>query len=249
MKATYYVAIETKVSLSRAIVTKEVLDMIVHQLRNQHRGVDFSDFTEHIYNKRRRFTSQSDENRFSYENWLDSDDDDTDIKKINVFSHNEALQNNILLMTLGDYFMMHNFAENNPYNGVSSYFYNGVTIVPSHFEIDDFHVHLVFRIDLPNELPEDEDIQSYIDQIQNLLEDSAGLDANVEKLILVVNDLNPRTPELQTLIDEKLVLTEDFKPSDDDIIIENNKFSLKPEAEDLLLTATGRVKLQLAFLF
>lgn len=241
MKATYYVAIETKLSLSRAIVTKDVLDMIVHQLRSQHRGVDFSDFTEHIYEKRRRFSSQNDETRFSYENWLDSDDNDTDIKKINVFSHNEALRNNILLMTLGDYFMMHNFAD--------SYSYNGVTIVPSHFEIDDFNVHLVFRIDLPNELEDDEDIQSYIDEIQTRLEVGAGLDANAEKRILVVNDLNPRTPELQTLIDEKLVLTEDFKPSDDDIIIENNKFSLTPEAEDLLLTATNYVNLQLACIF
>lgn len=241
MKVTYYVAIETKLSLSRAIVTKDVLDMIVHQLRSQHRGVDFSDFTEHIYEKRRRFSSQTDETRFSYENWLDSDDNDTDIKKINVFSHNEALRNNILLMTLGDYFMMHNFAD--------SYSYNGVTIVPSHFEIDDFNVHLVFRIDLPNELEDDEDLQSYIDEIQTRLEVGAGLDANAEKRILVVNDLNPRTPELQTLIDEKLVLTEDFKPSDDDIIIENNKFSLTPEAEDLLLTATNYVNLQLACIF
>lgn len=240
MKATYYVAIETKLSLSRAIVTEEVLDMIVHQLRNQHRGIDFSTFSKHIHEKRRRFSSQTDENRFSYENWLDSDADDTDIMKINVFSHNEALQNNILLMTLGDYFMMHNFAD--------SYSYDGLTIVPSHFEIDDFNVHLVFRIDLPNELEDDEDIQSYIDQIQTRLEAGAGLDANAEKRILVVNDLNPRTPELQTLIDEKLVLTEDFKPSDDDIIIENNEFGITPEAEDLLLTATGRVNLQLAFL-
>lgn len=240
MKATYYVAIETKLSLSRAIVTKDVLDMIVHQLRSQHRGVDFSDFTEHIYEKRRRFSSQNDETRFSYENWLDSDDNDTDIKKLNVFSHNEALQNNILLMTLGDYFMMHNFAD--------SYSYDGATIVPSHFEIDDFSVYLVFRIDLPNELEDDADLQSYIDEIQTRLEVGAGLDANAEKRILVVNDLNPRTPELQTLIDEKLVLPEDFKPSNNDIIIENNKFSLTDEAEDLLLTATGRVNLQLALL-
>ena len=60
MKATYYVAIETKLSLSRAIVTEEVLDMIVHQLRNQHHGVDFSTFSKHIHQKRRRFSSQTD---------------------------------------------------------------------------------------------------------------------------------------------------------------------------------------------
>lgn len=238
MKVTYYVAIKTDLALERAIISQEGLDIKLHQLKHQHPGVSFADFMIHINKKRRVFNSNSDNRRFGFENWLDDENVNTDLKKINAFSHNEALQNNTLLMALGDYIMLHNFSENT--------YGHPAVIVPSHFEIDQSGVHLVFRIDLPQELENDDDLQYYTDEIEQRLLNVEGLDATASKTIRVLNDLNTQTAELQTLLDEKLVLAHDFKPKDADIIIENNEFSLTPEAEDLFLTDTGKVKLLLS---
>jgi len=233
MTATYYAKIATSLTLTRAIISQEGLDIRLHQLKKQFPGVDFADFIIHTNEKRRHFTSNWDDTRFGYQNWLDSNENKTDQKKINVFSHNYGLQNNTLLMTLGDYLMMHNFASQD------------ATIVPSHFEINDAGINLIFRVDL-TEAPENPtDITKYVDEIENrLIDDTAITGILASKTIRVVNDLNPETPELRTLLDENLVIKNDFRPTQDDIIIQDNKFRLTPNADILFLTDPNKVTLQ-----